>query len=542
MFDPDSPLVDLLDQPLGPTRTWTRVNNAEAFPGVPTPLTWDLIGRPADEAATLAWIRLGVFPRSMAVYPDNVDDRFVAISKGRALLNLDRMREVGDRMPGNSGDQIEASLFGTVREGLPNGGVPSRYPVVLAKTPLAFRCARKMVRALEPGTCQWWSDRTRRPLGLDDARVALDELQQRYVGVGVHQCVIAIAAQFFSGIVAKFCAQHELDISPDLLTTSDGVTAEFETVVGVWQLSRGMTSLKDFLARNGYHAPVQGEVALPSWRMDPAPVEALAMSYRARADAECPEEGQRRRQAQRDAAERKLLERAGRRTAPAIRGALALARGYVPLRQVGRLQWLQTFDVARAAAVVLADDLVARGLIDTPDDAYYLTKDELTGRVGLDRDVIAFRRARHRFYQDSVIPMLFTGRPTPTRPVIKQDTHFTGVAGSAGVYTGPARVVTDPDHVDALRDGEVLVCETTNPSWAAFFFMAGAVVCDIGASQSHGAILAREMGIPCVVNATNASRIIRSGDIVRVDGDRGEVRIEERTDSVSALSEPASHG
>jgi pyruvate,water dikinase len=98
---------------------------------------------------------------------------------------------------------------------------------------------------------------------------------------------------------------------------------------------------------------------------------------------------------------------------------------------------------------------------------------------------------------------------------------------SAGTVEGIARVVHDADAGD-LEDGEILVCATTDPSWASCFLVAGAVVIDIGGPLSHGAIVAREMGIPCVINTGNGTRAIKTGDRLRVDGSTGLVVIQER--------------
>jgi phosphoenolpyruvate synthase/pyruvate phosphate dikinase len=76
-----------------------------------------------------------------------------------------------------------------------------------------------------------------------------------------------------------------------------------------------------------------------------------------------------------------------------------------------------------------------------------------------------------------------------------------------------------------LEDGEILVCETTNPSWVTLFVVAGALVIDIGGALSHGAIVARELGIPCVINTRDGSRRLRTGDTVVVDGSTGAVEL-----------------
>jgi len=95
---------------------------------------------------------------------------------------------------------------------------------------------------------------------------------------------------------------------------------------------------------------------------------------------------------------------------------------------------------------------------------------------------------------------------------------------SPGLVDGPARVVTCASDADALLRGDVLVCRTTDPSWTPYFAIASAVVIEIGGPLSHGAIVARELGIPCVI-AENATREIRDGAHIRVDGNSGEIQV-----------------
>ncbi len=102
-----------------------------------------------------------------------------------------------------------------------------------------------------------------------------------------------------------------------------------------------------------------------------------------------------------------------------------------------------------------------------------------------------------------------------------------GVAASPGVVEGIARVLRDVNQVGELREGEILVCPVTAPSWAPVFGKIKAAVSDIGGAMSHAAIVAREYGMPAVVGTGDATRRIRTGDTIRVDGDRGTVRIVE---------------
>jgi pyruvate,water dikinase len=88
-------------------------------------------------------------------------------------------------------------------------------------------------------------------------------------------------------------------------------------------------------------------------------------------------------------------------------------------------------------------------------------------------------------------------------------------------------VVSDPAEAD-VEPGDVLVCATTDPSWASLFLVAAAVVIDIGGPISHGAIVARELGIPCVINTRTGTRQLHTGDLVCVDGDKGTVEVIEQ--------------
>jgi pyruvate,water dikinase len=102
---------------------------------------------------------------------------------------------------------------------------------------------------------------------------------------------------------------------------------------------------------------------------------------------------------------------------------------------------------------------------------------------------------------------------------------ITGYAASPGVVEGVARVVRDVNEIGTVQQGEVLVCSVTAPSWGPVFPKIAAAVSDIGGMMSHAAIVAREYGLPAVVGTGHATKLIKTGDRVRVDGDNGTVTI-----------------
>jgi len=103
-----------------------------------------------------------------------------------------------------------------------------------------------------------------------------------------------------------------------------------------------------------------------------------------------------------------------------------------------------------------------------------------------------------------------------------------GFASSAGVVEGPARVLRHLKEIMDLKEGEIMVCPTTNPSWAPVFTKIKATVTDIGGLTSHAAIVCREYGVPSVTGTGVATSVIKTGDIIKVDGDTGVVTIVKR--------------
>jgi pyruvate,water dikinase len=193
---------------------------------------------------------------------------------------------------------------------------------------------------------------------------------------------------------------------------------------------------------------------------------------------------------------------------------------------------MQMFDVVRAAARVIGTQLATDGQLDSADDVFYLTLAELRGRLPADcAGTVRERRALRQRYLELELPLDWIGMPVPTRSAqatpatISDISRIDALGVSAGKVEGIAKVVIDPNDSEAFEPGDILICHTTDPSWSSHFFIAAAVVIDIGGALSHGAIVARELGIPCVINTQVGTRAIRSGDRIAVDGDSGTVDI-----------------
>ncbi len=522
---------DPLHDQAGAGTRWTIVNTAENFPDVATPLGWSFWERPLELALRGAFCDLGALRRDEVRFSDSVDDRCSGVFFGRFTANLSTLLAFADRMPGTSGNAFERQMFGA--SDWTGKAAPRRYPVVAVKMPRTAMRVPKNLRAQRAEVDTWWREITA-PGALDDparARAVLREAMAHFERVMRPHTVCTMLGQVAYEQVTKLCTAAGMPGREIELITGDGVE---ETTIAsdVWNLSRGRITMPEFLAKHGYHGPSEADVSWLSWREDSKPVERLAESYRSMPDSSDPSRALTAQRVRRDAAERELFATLPAAKRPVARKLLTMARTFLPLRETGKAAFVQSIDGGRAACRALGRHLAAEGVLADADDVHYLTVPELLGTLPADvPGTVAERRAKFSEYKDYRLPDRWTGAPVALSAArldgasdAPGDEKITGIPVSPGVVEGIARVIRDP-HSEDLDVDEILVCETTDPSWASFFVVAAAVVIDVGGPLSHGAIVARELGIPCVINTRTGTRRLRSGQRVRVDGTAGTVEV-----------------
>lgn len=179
----------------------------------------------------------------------------------------------------------------------------------------------------------------------------------------------------------------------------------------------------------------------------------------------------------------------------------------------------------------LGEVLVETGRLSDADLVFFFDRAELQRIVGAGdvTDLVESARKRREAlsYQDRLeFDDVSVGRPSPRVVAAERnvgDGRIVGRPAGRGTVEGVVRVAKSIVEAREVQRGEILVAPVTDVGWTPYFTVIGALVTDIGSSVSHGAVVAREYGLPCVVNTLVGTQVLRTGDRVRVDGDRGIV-------------------
>jgi len=526
---------DPLHQPGRPETHWSTVNVGEALPGVATPLGWSIWSDIGDRMCRDLSYAIGVFETSERRQPPPGPDRIITSFFGRIAMRTEWLAAVGDRMPGTTGQVAIAGMLGEAPATMTFAPTRRRYPVISYRIPYAALTMPRTVRQLAPEVSAWWRSEILRLPGTDLAgAVAIFDGATRRFSETMTAHGIALFAAITPLINALTALVKRTGIG-DVGVLSGSGGAEMAMVEDIWRASRGELTLEQVVANHGFHGPLEGEISSRVWREDPTPLAAVIERYAATDDSSSPLARERAVRERLPKMQAELLAALPAPARPAARLLLHRAARTIPLRGVGKASFLQALDVARAAARRVGEHLANAGVLDEPEDVFYLTVDEIVGELpdGA-QDLVARRRERRTEYQRLELPTWWRGTPEPT--VVSEseseatgDALLSGIGAGSGIVEGPVRVVHDPAVVE-IEPGEILVASTTDPSWASIMFVSSALVVDIGSVLSHAAVVARELGLPCVVNTGNGTRVLRDGDLVRVDGSAGTVQLIKRAE------------
>ena len=528
---------------------WAAHNLGETLPS-PTPLTWDIVRHFMSGSGGF-----GLMYRDFGYRPSHQvrSEGFLELICGR--LYVDPRRAAGLFW---EGIPLEYDPEEIVRDPSVLGRVPRKLNPAKADAALflrlprllwdTFRCSRRMRKARANVLASFESDALPRLRSfLDEAshrdlasltvdeligeldrrrRFVLDDFGRESLKPGLFA---AVAQQALEAILGQLMGEQAGGDLARVLTTGLEGDTTLEQNILLFRVARGEATLDEFLAAYGHRAVNEMELAQPRWREDPAYLERMIESFR-RPGVAAPGERHRRQADVRRQAEAelpaRLAECGGSALLERILPDLKDAQRLLPYRERAKHHLMMGYETIRAVLVELARRW------DLGRDLFFLRLDEL-GRFEADRGAfekaIASRKLRWRSAQRISLSETIDserldelGRPPPP----DEAAGLVGRPLASGAAEGVARVVLDPREAGDLGTAYILVCPSTDPGWTPLFVHARGLVVERGGVLSHGAIVARDFGIPAVA-CEGATQRVPDGARVRIDGASGEIRIED---------------
>jgi len=295
-------------------------------------------------------------------------------------------------------------------------------------------------------------------------------------------------------------------------------------------------AIDGFLARHGMRCVGEIDITRPRWSEQPA---ALVPAILADVDGFDQGEAARRFErggAQAEAKAAEVLERLralpdGKAKAAEAAAMIERVRTFAGYREYPKYGYIRRFGIYKEALLAEADRLVASGVLRASDDAWFLRFEELqeavrTGTV--DHELIAQRREALARYRTLTPPRVLTSEGEAVAGSYRRDDlpagARAGLGVSSGVVEGRARVIADMAEAD-IEPGDILVTVGTDPSWSPLFVSIAGLVTEVGGLMTHGAVIAREYGLPAVVGVEHATQLVRDGQRIRIHGTDGYVEL-----------------
>ncbi|MCH2634134.1 MAG: PEP-utilizing enzyme [Acidimicrobiales bacterium] len=563
---------------------WTRANVGEVFPDPVALSTFDFAFQNEDglQMSELgfrdAYIRIGAFEES-EFDPDN--PVFLGVFGGYTYLNASLMRIFGERAPGLSAQDIDEAFFG-VQPGIPPY---EQHPDDLSPEAEA-RIGEVFIWAL---TTQDLPDVLAQEREVNELRSARPDFSsmgdheivdwiENFFSNGFRELFaqhifISFLTTVPMGIVSAVCNAIGRPTDAMKIMAGLGDVESAAPSMAMWELGRRAAASSEvsaafdqgidgldtrlrssedgdvesfvadfdsFLLLYGSRGPNEWEISCPTWETTPDLALAAIDRMRVSPESSAPQ-GQ---QAELAAERQRLVEEIGAmlEADPGTQGQfLAGAHGasvLMPGRERTKTNCVKFIQEGRMAARELGSRMVDRGVFPKITSFAMLRFSEMHSAIDNAegwRETIEERQQIFDAASAKQEPFVIVGEPDPLSKwpsrdgspveIISPGDSIQGLPGCPGISEGRARIILDSHDPTALEPGDVLVAPLTDPSWTPLFVPASGVVVDVGAALSHAIIVSRELGIPCVVSATDATKRIPDGAMIRVDGDTGVVTI-----------------
>jgi phosphohistidine swiveling domain-containing protein len=533
----------------------TTYNVGEMLPGAVTPLSISTSVYGIDYGMRKMIAHVGGAKRMDDIPPGSCVTNF----GNHLFINISSLYAIADYVAGATREGVELSLCGRLLENIPQPPVPKvsklakmnnarKYFTMILRTGRACRKLKEL------------ADKANVP-ARETAHEQLKEITDRlwmvneafwlhYITSGhsgsmssalflilmADGCDADTAKAKIAGVLEDIDGIESVDILRSLRRVARALLAEKPDIASLnaHELAgylktcgpESRQAMDDFLKRHGHRAIREAELRSQSWHAD----EESLCNYLKTVIATGAEETAKTRMVDKNI-DALLSEQKGllRWMTKSIIGQ---ARKGVVNREYTKSQSIRVVDQFKTAYRRLADLMVCEGLLADADLIFFLQHDEIVrlvdgGELGLVKRAMARRRLLEQqktFRFDEVC----VGRPRPKLAIVRPAEGAAVLAGTSlshGVATGRARVVRSVDEANSLEPGEIMVAAFTDIGWSPYYCMLEALVTEVGSALSHGAVVAREYALPLVSNVAYATEVIRTGDMISVDGTAGTVAI-----------------
>jgi phosphohistidine swiveling domain-containing protein len=552
---PDEHELDIL--PAEGVELWfTRANVGEMLPGAATPLTISVFRRAVDHAMHDFYRRAGAIARS------DREEPMICVVQNHLFFNLRLLYQIVGRVIGATPEGLELGILGRELEQRPTVqrvGAPlrllnfGRYATFVSRHRWAKRRLRRLVEELrlpDHGTAH------ERYRALDSALPRYDEITDRHMQISARSGALTSALrELFDR--AGMARQRQFELLGTLMSGIEGIESaaiirDLDAIAAAARAALGLLPAEQkprtpeafadwlldarragragelfaaFLRQNGHRCVREAELRETEWGADPAE---LAQQLWATINA--PE---RPAVAPPPPWERLVRQLCDEHEGLSRRAAIWLtrnAREAVKDRELTKSQLIYAGNRLRGAYRRLAAVMVDEGRLPDADLLFFFTHEELGSLLEAADLTSIVRRASHR---RRLLPRQMSlrfadfcrGRPEPLQDIVPDGASdtFSGLAVSPGRVRGAVRVVDSKADARALQPGEIICARFTDVGWTPYYSTAAGIITEIGSALSHGAVVAREYGLPLVTSVEAATTLLNTGDRVELDGTTGKV-------------------
>ena len=543
-YDPQT--LDTMLEEVGDV--YTRCNVGEMMPGAVSPLTYSTCAKGID----VGWQRIKDdirLPRESA--PPRP---YLGMSHGHLFINMSEGARVSSSVSGTSGDQQSLAICGRLVPEVVAPPPPPLYvrlPRLLRQAWAILRPApriRRMEELLASGSVPHESTGLESWRAVDARMPDLFEAYQLHLvvssGAGAltpillgqlagdaepsdeHHAIVASVLSGAKNVESADIAEGAERILHGLLAAADRSAsfvdrgaAEARTWLESEDAGEVGVLYRAYMAKHGHRSLRELDIRQPEWAHDPTPlIRSLQTQLRGRLSST---------DAERSAAVVNTSPPEG-----AARFDRIQKFAHIAVRNRERCKSLLVglTTIFKRAYRALGDQLVAEGRLADSDSIYFLFHEEIETLAAAPpghalRDEALARRAALAYQETLRFPEVMVGRPQPERPSFEgaDEQLVIGKPVSRGRVEGIVRVVMTLEEAESLEPGEILVAPITDVGWTPYFGVISGLVTDVGSAVSHGAVVAREYGLPAVLNTRNGTSILRTGERVVIDGDRGTI-------------------